>query len=184
MIRCSHLSYDVQSATGERRTVLHDVCLDVPAGAAVLLVGANGAGKSTLLRVLAGKHLPNDRESVAVMGQQPFFQTLGRGISHLGNSMWTRSVAFVGSSVVYEADIAAGDVMREEQQVTHRARRDELVELLEIDLAWRMHQVSDGQRRRVQIMLGLMACVFFSFPMLVQARLTADGGGGGRSKCF
>ncbi|CAI5968300.1 unnamed protein product [Closterium sp. NIES-65] len=36
------------------------------------------------------------------------------------------------------------------------ARRDHLVELLDIDLTWRMHRVSDGQRRRVQICMGLL----------------------------
>ncbi len=35
-------------------------------------------------------------------------------------------------------------------------RRDFLVELLGIDLDWRMHQLSDGQRRRVQIMLQML----------------------------
>ena len=35
-------------------------------------------------------------------------------------------------------------------------RRDELVKILDIDLDWKMHQVSDGQRKRVQIMLGLL----------------------------
>lgn len=35
-------------------------------------------------------------------------------------------------------------------------RRDKLIELLDIDLQWRMHKVSDGQRRRVQICLGLL----------------------------
>lgn len=35
-------------------------------------------------------------------------------------------------------------------------RRDKLVDLLDIDLQWRMHKVSDGQRRRVQICMGLL----------------------------
>lgn len=35
-------------------------------------------------------------------------------------------------------------------------RRDRLIDLLEIDLQWRMHKVSDGQRRRVQICMGLL----------------------------
>ncbi|MCH91459.1 ABC transporter I family member 19-like, partial [Trifolium medium] len=35
-------------------------------------------------------------------------------------------------------------------------RRDKLIDLLDIDLQWRMHKVSDGQRRRVQICLGLL----------------------------
>lgn len=35
-------------------------------------------------------------------------------------------------------------------------RRERLIELLDIDLRWRMHKVSDGQRRRVQICMGLL----------------------------
>ena len=35
-------------------------------------------------------------------------------------------------------------------------RRKRLVEVLDIDEEWRMHTVSDGQRRRVQIACGLM----------------------------
>ena len=35
-------------------------------------------------------------------------------------------------------------------------RRDELVRVLDIDLAWRMHAVSDGERRRVQLAMGLL----------------------------
>ena len=31
-----------------------------------------------------------------------------------------------------------------------------LIELLDINLEWRMHKVSDGQRRRVQICMGLL----------------------------
>ena len=39
---------------------------------------------------------------------------------------------------------------------TDPERRDKLIELLDIDLQWRMHKVSDGQRRRVQICMGLL----------------------------
>lgn len=35
-------------------------------------------------------------------------------------------------------------------------RRQRLIDILEIDLEWRMHTVSDGQRRRIQICLGLL----------------------------
>ena len=36
------------------------------------------------------------------------------------------------------------------------ARRAKLVDVLDIDPTWRMHLVSDGQRRRVQIAMGLL----------------------------
>lgn len=39
----------------------------------------------------------------------------------------------------------------------HRERRDRLLKILDVDLDWRMHQISDGERRRVQLCMGLMA---------------------------
>ena len=36
------------------------------------------------------------------------------------------------------------------------ARRERLIRLLDINLAWRLNRVSDGQRRRVQICMGLL----------------------------
>lgn len=45
---------------------------------------------------------------------------------------------------------------QERLQNSYPERRDELVRMLGIDLNWHMHQLSDGQRRRVQIMLGLV----------------------------
>merc|ERR1719284_1288167 len=41
-------------------------------------------------------------------------------------------------------------------QAEYPERRDELIDILGIDMNWRMHQVSDGQRRRVQLFLGLV----------------------------
>lgn len=41
-------------------------------------------------------------------------------------------------------------------QEQYPERRDEIVDMLGIDLNWRMHELSDGQRRRVQLLLGLI----------------------------
>lgn len=38
----------------------------------------------------------------------------------------------------------------------YSARRDKLVQILDIDLSWHMHTVSDGERRRVQLAMGLL----------------------------
>lgn len=65
------------------------------------------------------------------------------------------SIAFVGASVPMMADIPVHKMM-EKLQNSYPERRDELVRMLGIDLNWRMHQLSDGQRRRVQILLGLV----------------------------
>lgn len=39
----------------------------------------------------------------------------------------------------------------------HKDRRDKLLDILDIDLDWHMHAISDGERRRVQLCMGLMA---------------------------
>lgn len=38
----------------------------------------------------------------------------------------------------------------------YKERRDNLLDLLDIDLDWHMHNISDGERRRVQLCFGLM----------------------------
>eukprot|EP00879_Flechtneria_rotunda_P029707 GHRR01032149.1.p1 GENE.GHRR01032149.1~~GHRR01032149.1.p1 ORF type:complete len:200 (+),score=75.42 GHRR01032149.1:82-681(+) len=50
------------------------------------------------------------------------------------------------------------------------ARKQRLVEVLDIDPQWRMHQVSDGQRRRVQICAGLLR----PFKVLLLDEITVD----------
>ena len=59
--------------------------------------------------------------------------------------------------------------MMEKLQAEYPERRDQLIKMLGIDLQWRMHQVSDGQRRRVQIFLGLIR----SFKILLLDEVTA-----------
>mmetsp|Transcript_30542 Transcript_30542/g.97461 ORF Transcript_30542/g.97461 Transcript_30542/m.97461 type:complete len:192 (-) Transcript_30542:147-722(-) len=46
--------------------------------------------------------------------------------------------------------------MMQKLQNMYPERRDELYDMLGINPAWRMHALSDGQRRRVQLMLGLV----------------------------
>ena len=54
-----------------------------------------------------------------------------------------------------QGDISARKMIFGVEGVDPR-RRDELIELLDIDLSWRLNVVSDGQRRRVQICMGLL----------------------------
>ncbi|HET8600921.1 MAG TPA: ABC transporter ATP-binding protein [Segeticoccus sp.] len=56
-IRLEHLSFRY---AGAERDCLHDVTLDLPAGAVVALVGENGAGKSTLVKLLTGMYRPRE----------------------------------------------------------------------------------------------------------------------------
>ena len=132
--------------------ILHNVNLSIKENEIVLLIGANGAGKSTLLRVLSGFHLPKKCEDFKVLGTHSP-QDQFKGLAYLGNK-WQRNISFCGVSP-YMADIRAGDMMKIWQN-ENIERRDELVKVLDINLDWKMHQVSDGQRKRVQIMLALL----------------------------
>ena len=136
------------------RTVLKNLNLTLETGSRCLLLGANGSGKSTLLRILAGRHLP--QQEVKILGLNSFRDTkLNFHRSYLDCDWGMTNIAFVGASVPLMADIPVHKMMERLQQ-SYPERRDELVELLGIDLNWHMHQLSDGQRRRVQLMLGLI----------------------------
>ena len=47
-------------------------------------------------------------------------------------------------------------------------RRQRLIDLLDVDLDWRMNKVSDGQRRRLQICMGLLKPFKVPPPLLLE----------------
>jgi CCR4-NOT complex subunit CAF16 len=139
-----------------REPVLRNLNLQLTHGARCLLIGANGAGKSTILRILSGRHLTKPDGAVLVLGRSAFHDTrLNFERSYLDTDWGMRTVAFAGYGCPLQADIPVYGMM-ERLQAEYPERRDELLKLLGVDLQWRMHQVSDGQRRRVQIFLGLI----------------------------
>ncbi|KAL4976177.1 P-loop containing nucleoside triphosphate hydrolase protein [Aspergillus desertorum] len=125
---------------------LTDVTLDLPAGSRTLLIGANGAGKTTLLRLLSGKRLAPSN-TISIASKDPFKEGL-EGVTYLG-------VEWVLNSIV-RTDIDVPTLLASVGGNAYPERRDELVEILDIDLRWRMHAVSDGERRRVQLAMGLL----------------------------
>ena len=139
--------------------VLVDLNMQLKPGSRCLLIGANGAGKSTLLRILGGKHLTEDvggEPQVRINGKDAFRDlSLNMTRAYMDTQWGLRTVAFAGYGCPLTADIEVGSMM-EKLQAEFPARRDMLIELLGVDLKWRMHQVSDGQRRRVQLFLGLL----------------------------
>ena len=135
-----------------KQPILNKISLEIKENDKILLIGPNGAGKSTLLRVMSGMHMATNYDQFKVMGKSsPHDQFYG--LAYLGNR-WIRNVSFIGPSP-YMADIRAGDMSKKLQE-EYKSRRDKLVEVLEINLDWKMHKISDGQRKRVQIMLGLL----------------------------
>jgi CCR4-NOT complex subunit CAF16 len=120
----------------------------------MILVGANGAGKSTLLRILTGQiFIGLDHDEFDINGsKKPNDQA--NGVAFLGGTWKRRRTGFEGICP-YTMDCAASEMMGKWQE-QHVERRDELVRVLGINLDWRMHQCSDGQRKKVRIMIKLL----------------------------
>ena len=123
--------------------VLRALDLSIPDGARCLLVGANGSGKTTLLSIVAGRHMCADA-SVRVLGRPAFSDT---SLVH--------DVSFIGGQFPLDVDLTVAEIL-ERRPDADPARASELVRVLDIDRRWRMCRVSDGQRRRVQLLLGLL----------------------------
>ncbi|GLJ30909.1 hypothetical protein SUGI_0615260 [Cryptomeria japonica] len=144
--------------------------LDLPKGSRQILVGANGSGKTTLLKILAGKHMVGGKDVVQVLGRSAFHDTslvCSGELAYLGGS-WSKAVGCAGD-IPLQGDFSAKDMIFGVEGVDP-ARRDKLIELLDIDLHWRMHKVSDGQRRRVQICMGIL----HPFKVLLLDEVTVD----------
>jgi CCR4-NOT complex subunit CAF16 len=139
-----------------REPILRGLNMQLTNGARCLLIGANGAGKSSILRILGGRHMTKPDGAVCVLGRSAFHDTrLNFERSYLDTDWGMRTVAFAGYGCPLQADIPVYGMMQKLQE-EYPERRDELVKLLGVDLNWRMHQVSDGQRRRVQLLIGLI----------------------------
>ncbi|KAF2793175.1 ABC transporter-like protein [Melanomma pulvis-pyrius CBS 109.77] len=137
---------DLSYAFPDGSSGLKEVFLDLPPGSRTLLIGANGAGKTTLLRLLSGKRMA-PAGTVSIAGVDPFKFGL-EGVTYLGLEWVLNPIVRTDIDVPTLLASVGGDYYTE--------RRDELVKILDIDLAWRMHAVSDGERRRVQLAMGLL----------------------------
>ncbi|SEO23586.1 capsular polysaccharide transport system ATP-binding protein [Gemmobacter aquatilis] len=59
MIRFEHLSKSFRVGHYHRKVIVEDLCLTLPTGKSLALMGRNGAGKSTLLEMVAGTIRPD-----------------------------------------------------------------------------------------------------------------------------
>lgn len=130
---------------GARRPVLSGICLHIPAGSALALVGENGAGKSTLVKLLCGLYQPTSGR-ILIDGQDlagldparwrsrvaALFQDFHRIELTLGESIGHGDITRAGDSAAVSA--AAG-----------RARADRLLRAVPGGLAGYVgHSYRDG----------------------------------------
>ncbi|KAJ6392153.1 hypothetical protein OIU77_025999 [Salix suchowensis] len=160
----------MQFAYAGQHPLFYDFNLEISPGSRCLLVGANGSGKTTLLKIMAGKHMVGGKDVVRVINGSAFHDTqlvCSGDLSYLGGS-WSKTVGSAGE-IPLQGDFSA-EHMIFGVEGTDPVRREKLIDLLDIDLQWRMHKVSDGQRRRVQICMGLL----HPFKVLLLDEVTVD----------
>lgn len=142
--------------SGTAKASLVDVDLRIPWNTRTLIVGSNGAGKSTLLKVLSGKHLCLDGK-ILVNGSNPFspVTTVSEGqgqeclvTTYLGTEWCHMSII--------NRDIGVLELLMSIGLPHFQERGDKLCKILDVDLNWRMFKLSDGQKRRVQLVMGLL----------------------------
>ena len=85
--------------------------------------------------------------TVSIAGIDPFSTGL-EGVTYLG-------LEWVLNPIV-RTDIAVPELLKSVGGDHYPDRRDQLVGILDVDLSWHLHAVSDGERRRVQLCMGLL----------------------------
>jgi CCR4-NOT complex subunit CAF16 len=122
---------------------LKDVSLNVYPGERIILASKNGQGKSTLLSLIAGKRKPS-AGSISVLGRDAFDDTaLQKDICLIGEP-WPAEALF---SCKVEAVVTPAPEIE---------RRDALARELHLPMKASLNKMSSGQKRRVQILHGLM----------------------------
>lgn len=129
----------------------------LPPNSKVILVGPNGAGKSTLLRIMCGGIFMNLKHDEFDINGSPGPNDQCNGVAYLGGEgfMGTRRHTGMGGTCPFTLDTGARDIMKLWQE-ENLERRDELVRVMGINLDWRMNECSDGQRKKVKIMVKLL----------------------------
>ena len=170
VIRVSNLiykysSHNKRSTNGVLEGELRDLSLQIPkfvarSGERILLCGANGAGKSTFLSILGGRKLIG-LNAATVFERDCFHDCfLGSQVCYLGD--WWRTDFFLDTTV----RSFLGPQSCESEKCL------KLCKVLQVSLDWRISVLSDGQRRRCQILVALMASDSFSVYILDE--VTAD----------
>ena len=163
MIHARKLSRTYRTRTGEVEAV-RGVDLDVEAGEVVGFLGPNGAGKTTTLKMLTTLIVPTAGEAT-VAGHDLLRDPVGvrRNIGYVAQGGVTLDIARAGEECVDQArlyGLSWDDAT---------ARGKDLFAQLDLDGLWERNcnSLSGGQRRRLDIVIGLMhtpALVFLDEP--------------------
>jgi ABC-2 type transport system ATP-binding protein len=129
-------------------TAVNDVSFEVPDGQLVAVLGPNGAGKTTTLEILEGFSAPT-AGTVRVLGTDP----------HRGDRAWRARIGLVLQSTSLDAELTVADTLRLFAGLCPAPLRvGEVLELVDLtdDAQTRVGSLSGGQRRRVDLAIGVV----------------------------
>jgi ABC-2 type transport system ATP-binding protein len=129
-------------------TAVDGIDLDIPRGEVFALLGPNGAGKTTTVEILEG-YRDRDAGTVAVLGEDP--QRAGRA--------WRARIGIVLQLAAERPELTVREMVRHFAGYYPRPRDpDEVIELvgLTAQAGARMHRLSGGQSRRLDVALGIV----------------------------
>jgi len=151
-----HVSLSYQQ---DDRLALHDICLDIPAGQAVALVGASGSGKSTLANLVPRFYSPSGGRITLD----------GHDLADLTLASLRANIALVSQEVVLFNDTVAANIaygqMREvpEAEIIAAAQAAHAMEFirdmpqgLQTLVGERGVKLSGGQRQRIAIARAIL----------------------------
>jgi ABC-2 type transport system ATP-binding protein len=131
-----------------RTTAVRELDLDVGYGEIFAILGPNGAGKSTTIEILEGNRR-RDTGHVSVLGEDP--GTAGRE--------WRAKIGIVLQEVSDAGMLTVGETVRMFASCYGGARdAEEVLELVGLTSVFgsRVRKLSGGQRRRLDVALGII----------------------------
>jgi ABC-2 type transport system ATP-binding protein len=124
------------------------VSFEVPEGQLLAVLGPNGAGKTTTLEILEGFLAPTSG-TVQVLGVDP----------HRGDRRWRARIGLVLQSTSLDAELTIRETLNVFAGLYPTPHGvDELLELVDLvdDAEARVGALSGGQRRRVDVAIGIV----------------------------
>jgi ABC-2 type transport system ATP-binding protein len=129
-------------------TAVDSVSFEIPDGQLVAVLGPNGAGKTTTLEMLEGFLAPTSG-TARVLGVDP----------HRGDRRWRARIGLVLQSTSLDAELSVRDTLAVFAGLYPRPRPvGEVLELVDLadDAETRVGVLSGGQRRRVDVAIGII----------------------------
>lgn len=154
-----NFSYQQDKSTAKEKLALHDVCLNIPTGQSVALVGASGSGKTTLANLVPRFYSPTEGRITLD----------GHDLSNLTLASLRANIALVSQEVVLFNDTVAANIaygqMREvpEEEIVAAAVAahamefiNEMPDGLQTLVGEKGVRMSGGQRQRIAIARAIL----------------------------